>query len=612
MNADNANVGRNFGMEMDEVKGKMNELAQAQNRMEDTLKAIRDSLSQLTQNQGERNVGTREVNEPIQEGPHTNVRFTIPIGEGYHPVGDAPLEGEGSTGQRFEQPRVPNFHQTTGARPIINNDPTGEREKAYEDWMEKIEEQLKTIRGADDHGSLRIEELCHATNVVIPKDFKVPDFSKYDGSGNPWFHLVSYATKMAMWSREDGFLICFFHESLTGPALEWYLELDLSRISRWTELADLFMDQYKFNVELTPTREQLGAMQKKRTESFREYAIRWRGLAVQVQPKMTMREMCLYFMGTLGTPYIGIMAGVAYKDFRELMDAGDRIEMLTKAGKLSIGEGDNNGNKKSVPPRKKETEVNQVHQQQQWTSQYTSPEQTPTYQVNNVPQPYNYTRPPHTDQPRPYVFNHTNPLFRKTYNQNRSAPTNAQAQPNRRPNTFFPNLPPFPKLAISNAELFQQLVDRHLLAPYPVRPIESNFPHWYNANLTCSYHMDVAGHSIEDCEQFKMAVRKLMACGKLEFEDEVRSDISKNPISNHNQRINVIAVGKTLVKRVSDLRVSMQCLFDTLNMNGYDITAPTRNVSDEDSWDLESHCDYHHGQAGHSIENCWGQGFKSY
>ncbi|KAF1868077.1 hypothetical protein Lal_00034019 [Lupinus albus] len=71
---------------------------------------------------------------------------------------------------------------------------------------------------------------------------------------------------------------------------------------------------------------------------------------------MTMHEMCSFFMGTLGTLYIGRMAGIAYKDFREVMDVGDRIEMLTKAGKLSIGEGDNNGNKKSVPPRKKENE----------------------------------------------------------------------------------------------------------------------------------------------------------------------------------------------------------------------------------------------------------------
>ncbi|KAF1867783.1 hypothetical protein Lal_00050217 [Lupinus albus] len=142
MDADNANFGRNFVTEIDE--------------------AIRDSLSQHTQNHGERNVGTRQVNNPIQEEPHTNVQFTISIGEGYRPIGDAPPEGEGSNRPHFEQPRV--------------------------------------------------------------------------------------------------------------------------------------------------------------------------------QPKMTMPEIYSYFMGTLGIPHIGIMAGVAYKDFRELMDAGDRIEILTKAGKLSIGE----------------------------------------------------------------------------------------------------------------------------------------------------------------------------------------------------------------------------------------------------------------------------------
>ncbi|KAE9587589.1 hypothetical protein Lalb_Chr23g0275501 [Lupinus albus] len=54
---------------------------------------------------------------------------------------------------------------------------------------------------------MRIEEFCHATIVVIPKDFKVPDFYKYNGSGNPRFHLVSYAMKMTMWSKDDDFLI---------------------------------------------------------------------------------------------------------------------------------------------------------------------------------------------------------------------------------------------------------------------------------------------------------------------------------------------------------------------------------------------------------------------
>ncbi|CAL0312894.1 unnamed protein product [Lupinus luteus] len=68
---------------------------------------------------------------------------------------------------------------------------------------------------------------------------------------------------------------------------------------------------------------------------------------------MTMPEMCSYFMGTLGAPYVGIMAGVTYKDFRELMDVGDRIEMLLKAVKLSIAEGDGIAAKKNFLQRRK-------------------------------------------------------------------------------------------------------------------------------------------------------------------------------------------------------------------------------------------------------------------
>ncbi|XP_019417206.1 PREDICTED: intracellular protein transport protein USO1-like [Lupinus angustifolius] len=45
-------VGRNVGEEFDEVKGKMDELAQAQNRMEDTLQDIKSCLALLAANQG--------------------------------------------------------------------------------------------------------------------------------------------------------------------------------------------------------------------------------------------------------------------------------------------------------------------------------------------------------------------------------------------------------------------------------------------------------------------------------------------------------------------------------------------------------------------------------
>ncbi|KAJ1402719.1 hypothetical protein SESBI_27812 [Sesbania bispinosa] len=69
----------------------------------------------------------------------------------------------------------------------------------------------------------------------------------------------------------------------------------------------------------------------------------------------------------------------------------------------------------------------------------------------------------------------------------------------------------------------------------PVRPMEPPFPAWYNPNLTCKFHMGVAGHSIEDCEAFKTAVRKLIACGRLDIQEERGPNIVNNPIPNHER-----------------------------------------------------------------------------
>jgi len=60
-------------------------------------------------------------------------------------------------------------------------------------------------------------------------------------------------------------------------------------------------------------------------------------------------EMCSYFIGTLGTPYVGSIASATYKDFADLIAAGERIEILTKTGKLPVEQANNNQAKK-VPP----------------------------------------------------------------------------------------------------------------------------------------------------------------------------------------------------------------------------------------------------------------------
>ena len=63
-----------------------------------------------------------------------------------------------------------------------------------------------------------------------------------------------------------------FQDSLTGPALTWYARLKLNQINTWEKLVKVFYDQYKFNIEVAPSVWDLSNLQKRRNESFKEYA----------------------------------------------------------------------------------------------------------------------------------------------------------------------------------------------------------------------------------------------------------------------------------------------------------------------------------------------------
>ena len=85
-----------------------------------------------------------------------------------------------------------------------------------------IDKKLKEIEGVDDLGIVDPRELCLVPDLVIPPDFKMPIFEKYDGTKCPENHLATYCNKMAGHARNEDLLIYVFYESLTGVAVQWY------------------------------------------------------------------------------------------------------------------------------------------------------------------------------------------------------------------------------------------------------------------------------------------------------------------------------------------------------------------------------------------------------
>jgi len=150
---------------------------------------------------------------------------------------------------------------------------------------------------------------------------------------HPWLGSILHQ-KMAAYAYDDKLLIHFFQDSLAGAALSWYTHLEASRICSWMDLVYAFLKQYKYNMDIAPDRLQLQNMAKKDSESFKEYAQRWRELVSQVEPPLHDKEMVTMFVSTLQPPFYEHMVGNVSSIFTDIIIIGERIEIGLKNGKI--------------------------------------------------------------------------------------------------------------------------------------------------------------------------------------------------------------------------------------------------------------------------------------
>jgi len=76
-------------------------------------------------------------------------------------------------------------------------------------------------------------------------------------------------------------------------------------------------------------------MAKKSLETFKEYAQRWRELAVQVEPPLYEKEMIIMFIETLQAPFYKHVLGSVSSNFSDIVTIGERIEHELKKGKIA-------------------------------------------------------------------------------------------------------------------------------------------------------------------------------------------------------------------------------------------------------------------------------------
>jgi len=358
-----------------------------------------------------------------------------------------------------KQPEVkPSPHVTT---PLNVEDSTNK--------LEMLEERLRAIEGVRKFEFGNAAELCLVPDVVIPPKFKLPEFENYQRNTCPKNHITMYYRKMTAYVHDEKLLIHFFQESLTGMALNWYMHLEPTQIRSWKDLVAAFVKQYEYNDDNVLDRFQLQNMEKNESETFKEYALRWREIAAQVEPPLHDKELVAIFINTLQSPFYKHMMSSVSLNLADLIIMGERIELGIKNGKIAL-------------------DPNFVANLNEYDSRC---EISKERRANLHPIVY-----PQMSQSEKFNQN----IGRKNYNRGKKA-------------INFTHIP------MTYTELLPNLRSDNLINICPTRPVRPLYPKNYDLNTRCDYHGGPLGHSTEACMVLKHKVQSLIDSGLLTFEE---------------------------------------------------------------------------------------------
>lgn len=104
-------------------------------------------------------------------------------------------------------------------------------------------------------------------------------------------------------------------------------------IKRWTDLAHMFIEQYKFKSEIAPDQEELRDMRKKPLKKFRDY--------MKMVPGCFPTSICSHrkrnaaiFISILSSTYYDRLIGHASASFANLVQPMEQVQYCIKIRKI--------------------------------------------------------------------------------------------------------------------------------------------------------------------------------------------------------------------------------------------------------------------------------------
>ncbi|KAF3614573.1 putative nitrate transporter 1.4-like [Capsicum annuum] len=195
------------------------------------------------------------------------------------------------------KPPNPHYHAHQHDSPIlIKSIVKSEEHKEMAREVRSLEQSMRNMQGLGGPKSVSYKYLCMFPDVYFLLGFKIPKFEKYEWHGDPVAYLRCYCNQLRGVGGKEQLLMAYLGERLSILGSEWFVDQDIDKWSSWDDLANEFVQQFQYNVELIPDEKFQTNIKKKNNENFREYAIRWREQAVRVKPPMKESKMVEVFI----------------------------------------------------------------------------------------------------------------------------------------------------------------------------------------------------------------------------------------------------------------------------------------------------------------------------
>ncbi|KAJ9678002.1 hypothetical protein PVL29_022782 [Vitis rotundifolia] len=144
----------------------------------------------------------------------------------------------------------------------------------------------------------------HIIHYEPPRGFLVPKFSTYDGSSDPFDHIMHYRQLMTLDIGNDALLCKVFPASLQGQALSWFHCLPPNSVDNLRDLSEAFVGQYLCSARHKQNISTLQNIKMQESESLREFVKRFGQVVLQVEA-CSMDAVLQIFKRSIcpGTPF---------------------------------------------------------------------------------------------------------------------------------------------------------------------------------------------------------------------------------------------------------------------------------------------------------------------